>query len=143
MAFQAQDRTTNNPGNKADNDCTHHQSRHRRPAIGAGCDTGEIGTETKESGMPQADLPGVTNQKIQANDRCGNDRYLGDQLIMERVAQKSRKNDKNQGENNQPSKTRLHKGIQHQTRSTTLAPNKPRGRKNSTSRIMEKATASL
>ena len=62
---------------------------------------------------------------------------------MERIAEKSRDAKQDYRKNDQPAQTQLQKTIQHQTRSTTLAPNNPRGMKESTSRIMENATASL
>ena len=98
---------------------------------------GSIGADTEEGGVTETDLAGKADQKIEPKRENGVDRHAIDDVEIEGIGQKERQDGEDRRKDQQAYVGALH------TRSVSLAPNRPRGMTNRTSRMSTKGVASL
>ncbi|MPM66226.1 hypothetical protein SDC9_113133 [bioreactor metagenome] len=101
-----------------------------------------VGADAEEAGVAQADLPGKTDQQVQPDDDDGVDADADRKIQVVAIG-----HDPGQGQQHGCEQAQADGRVlvcRHAyTRSVDLPPNRPRGLKNSTSRISTNGMASL
>src|SRR5579872_1133835 len=100
-----------------------------------------IGADREESGMPEADLPGIADEKIEPDRDHRVEPDFDREIVPESVGEPQRQERHHQHQNEEAG---MEKALPcAHTRSARRRPKSPLGLNSSTARIRMKATASL